>query len=131
MNGLAEVIRQRFDPRDTMIVGFDSHFLGYRHAGYYLAEYLTVQYPEVRYAQGMRVFQIQDRDTRLTGRLNLKRYSRFVVFPLPHDAASDDYLRMALSRFHPKTLRTEPVGAEVFVTGSIADLPVLFPHTMR
>src|SRR5262249_35485403 len=29
-------------PGETLIVGFDSHFLGYRHAGYYLPDYSTV-----------------------------------------------------------------------------------------
>ena len=51
--------------RDTIIVGFDSHFLGYRHAGYYLPQYLTVQFPEVQLRPGIRVFAMQHRDTRL------------------------------------------------------------------
>jgi hypothetical protein len=42
------VLPQIASPRDTLIVGFDSHFLGYRHAGYYLPGYLTVQFPEVQ-----------------------------------------------------------------------------------
>ncbi len=40
-------IREITQPEETIIVGFDSHFLGYRHAGYYLPEYLTIQFPEV------------------------------------------------------------------------------------
>jgi hypothetical protein len=39
-----------------MIAGFDSHFLGYRHAGYYLPDYVVVQYPEVKLSSGTRAF---------------------------------------------------------------------------
>jgi hypothetical protein len=35
-------------PDTTMIVGMDSHFLGYRHAGYYLPGYLTAEFPAVQ-----------------------------------------------------------------------------------
>ncbi len=83
MARIATSMRQRFNPADTIIIGFDSHFLGYRHAGYYLPEYLTVQYPEIRYAEGAHVFEMQNLDTRVTKRLFLERYKRFVLFPLP------------------------------------------------
>lgn len=33
-------------PGDVLIVSFDSHFLGFRHAGYYFPGYLTLEYPE-------------------------------------------------------------------------------------
>ena len=47
---------------DTMIVGLDSHFLGYRHAGYYLPGYLTVEFPEVQLTSG-KIFTMLDQDT--------------------------------------------------------------------
>ena len=37
------------DAGQTLIVGFDSHFLGFRHAGYYFPDYTIVEYPEVRF----------------------------------------------------------------------------------
>ncbi len=46
-------------------MGFDSHFLGYRHAGYYLPEYLTIQFPEVPLASTTGVFAMRRQDTRL------------------------------------------------------------------
>ena len=54
-------IPQIASPADTMIVGFDSHFLGYRHAGYYLPGWFTAQFPEVRLVSGMRVFAMETR----------------------------------------------------------------------
>ena len=65
LRNIIEVLPQIASPRETLIVGFDSHFLGYRHAGYYLPDYLTVQFPAVQLASGMRVFAMQNRDTRL------------------------------------------------------------------
>ena len=73
---IVEVLPQIASPRETLIVGFDSHFLGYRHAGYYLPDYLTVQFPEVQLASGTRVFAMQDRDTRLESGLPATSASR-------------------------------------------------------
>jgi hypothetical protein len=53
------------DPEDTLIVAFDPHFLGFRHAGYSLPQYLTVEYPEVPQHDGVRVFAMRGRDTSL------------------------------------------------------------------
>jgi hypothetical protein len=36
LQNIIGVLPQIASPGDTMIVGFDSRFLGYRHAGYYL-----------------------------------------------------------------------------------------------
>ena len=57
-------------PKDTMIVGLDSHFLGYRHiASYYLPGYLTVpQFPEVKLSgvpASVKVFAMRNQDTGL------------------------------------------------------------------
>src|SRR6201999_3186076 len=74
-------------PGETLIVGFDSHMLGYRHAGYYLDRYVTVQYPEVPLRQGKRIFSMSHRDTWLAQDLAVRDYSRFVLFPLPYGDA--------------------------------------------
>ena len=60
------------DPNQLLILSFDSHFLGYRHAGYYLPGYLTLQYPEVKLNEGTRIFAMQGRDTRLLAALPTK-----------------------------------------------------------
>ena len=40
------------DPSSLLIVAFDNHFLGFRHAGYYLPGYTTIEYPEASLVQG-------------------------------------------------------------------------------
>ena len=62
---VVDAVRQIARPDETIIVGFDSHFLGYRHAGYYLPEYLTIQFPEVPLASTTGVFVMRHQDTRL------------------------------------------------------------------
>jgi hypothetical protein len=115
-------------PADTLIVGFDAHFLGYRHAGYYLPGYLTVQYPAVELPQGRRIFSMQGGDTTLLPALPRGGYTRFVLFPLPGDEADyQQYLDTVLKKLPRQDLTTLHAGGHAFVTGPIRDLGALFP----
>jgi hypothetical protein len=117
---------------DTVIVSFDSHFLGYRHAGYYFPDYLTVEYPEVKLRAGTRVFAMQHRDTRLVAELPVGAYSRFLLFPLPGgDDSYGRYLESVKRRLPDDRLRTVHAGGHNFVTGPIALLPLLFPNSVK
>jgi hypothetical protein len=115
-----------FNPSETLIVGFDSHFLGYRHAGYYLPGFLTVQYPPVPLAGGPSVFAVAHRQTALLGELPAKRFRTFVFFPLPQGEEYRDYLAGVGRRFPAGTqaLRADSSG---FVTGPSENLRYLFP----
>jgi hypothetical protein len=128
LTDIVKALPQIASPRDTMIVGFDSHFLGYRHAGYYLPQYLTVQYPEVRLASGIRVFAMRNRDTRLDPGLAAGSFLYFVLFPLPlGDAEYSDYLTTVRKRFPPGDLRSVARNGHEFVMGPAKDLHFLFP----
>ena len=120
-------VRSLAAPQDTLIVGFDSHFLGYRHAAYYLPEFLTVQYPEVRLAGASRVFVVQHRDTRLLSKLPIERFHRFVLFPLPSGKEYWEYSNRVRSRFPKTALRATVLDGREFLSGSTADLSFLFP----
>jgi hypothetical protein len=85
----------------TLIIGFDSHFLGYRHAGYSLPDYATVEYPEERLNEGVRVFAMHCRNTQLLAALPTGSYTRFVLLPLPY--GSDSY------RDYVKKVRRKPL----------------------
>jgi hypothetical protein len=132
---LADVVRlipHVASPADTMMVGFDSHFLGYRHAGYYLPGWFTAQYPEVRLEPGPRVFVMEGSDTRLAERLPLSRFRNFILFPLPGgEAEYGDYMRRILARFPKGALRTVTAGGREFVLGQVSDLPLLFPTAAK
>ncbi len=121
-------IPQIASPADTLIVGFDSHFLGYRHAGYYLPAYTVAQYPEVRLVQGIRVFTMEHGDTRLVDKLAPGHFRNFVFFPLPSDDAEyGAYMTRLRARFPKGALRTVTAGGREFSVGAIADLGPLFP----
>ena len=128
LRNIIEVLPQIASPRETLIVGFDSHFLGYRHAGYYLPDYLTVQFPEVHLASGMRVFAMQHRDTWIERGLPATAVHDFVMFPLPlGDSEYSNYMALVRKRFPPDELRTVRRGGDAFAIGPVADLGVLFP----
>ena len=116
---------------DTLILGFDSHFNGFRHAGYYLPDYLTVEYPEAHLKEGPRIFSMYERDTQLVTALPIGPYTRFVLFPLPDGDSYREYIQKVIDRLPSKTLHTVTLNGHEFVTGSIADLPLLFPEATQ
>lgn len=114
----------------ALIIGFDSHFLGYRHAGYYLPDYLTLQFPELKYTTGAVVFAMQRRNTRLVPELEVAAYKQFILFPLPSgDREYDVFMDRLRLRFPAGHLQSVKVAEREFTTGPISDLPLLFPIT--
>lgn len=123
-------IRQHMDPRTTLIVGFDAHFLGYRHAGYYLPEFLNVQYPEATYPDGRRIFAMRHGDTRILAALPLAGFDRFIFFPLPEGEEYDAYLETLYGRFAHGELRAATAGGRKLITGPVKALPSIFGSTV-
>jgi hypothetical protein len=128
LEGIKTAIPQVGSAQDTLILSFDSHFNGFRHAGYYLPDYLTVEYPEAHLNEGPRIFSMYERETRLVTALPSAPYTRFVLFPLPEEDSYKQYIQKVIERFPDKSLHTVHSDGREFVTGSIADLPLLFPE---
>ena len=128
LDGIKIAIPQVGSAHDTLILSFDSHFNGFRHAGYYLPDYLTVEYPEAHLKEGPRIFSMYERDTRLVTALPSAPYTRFVLFPLPDGDSYKEYIQKVIERFPDKSLHTIRFDGREFVTGSISDLPLLFPE---
>jgi hypothetical protein len=127
LDGVRTALAQIASPRDTIIIGFDSHFDGFRHAGYYLPDYLTVEYPEAKLKEGPRIFTMHGRDTTLVTELPLASYTRFVVFPLPSGPSYREYLQTVTAQLPSQSLHRVSAGGHEFITGPISDLPLLFP----
>jgi len=123
--------RSALKPEETLIVGFDSHFLGYRHAGYYLPEFVTVQYPEVGYADGKRVFVMQGQDTQVLRRFPVEQFRQFVIFPLPQGDEYTAYIERLQAKLPAGTLGHRTIGHRQILTGSASSLSLLFPSTTR
>ena len=124
-------VRQVARPQDTIIVGFDSHFLGYRHAGYYLPEYLTIQYPEVPLASSTGVLVMQHQDTRLVSHLRVDAFRDFILFPLPSsDKEYRAYLQPVRARFPAGELHVIVLNSLELLTGPVSALPALFPNAI-
>jgi hypothetical protein len=116
---------------DTVIVGVDSHFSGFRHAGYYLPDYLTVEYPEVKLEGGPRVFTMHQRDTKLLAAVPVASYHRFVLFPLPNGKSYRDYLQTLTAKLPNQNIKLVSLEGRDYVTGPISDLRLLFPEAIR
>lgn len=123
-------VREAANPQDTVIVGFDSHFLGYRQAGYYLPEYFVVQFPEVPYHSGTGVFTMLNQNTRVLSHLSLDPFRKFLIFPLPSNEREYlDYLEGVRARFPSGVLRATTHHGVELVRGPASALGVLFPNT--
>jgi 4-amino-4-deoxy-L-arabinose transferase-like glycosyltransferase len=123
-------IPQLGTPHDLLIVSFDNHFLGYRHAGYYLPGYLTIEYPEARLLEGPRIFAMHNRDSFLLSELPATGCSRFVLFPLPNgNPEYVAYLDKVEKLLPSKDLTTVQLEGHTFVTAPIADLLLLYPKS--
>ena len=111
LEGIRSTLSQLGGVDEILVIGFDSHFLGYRHAGYYMPNYVVVEYPEVKLQEGMRIFSMHERDTHLLGGLPVGPYSRFVFFPLAlRDAEGRRYLQTIEDQVGRKNLQTVPAG---------------------
>jgi hypothetical protein len=128
LEGIRTAVPQVGSASDTLILSFDSHFNGFRHAGYYLPDYLTVEYPEAHLKEGPRIFSMYEHDTRLVTGLPTTPYTRFVMFPLPEGDSYKEYIQKVLKQIPGKSLRTVRFEGHDFLTGSISDLPLLFPE---
>jgi hypothetical protein len=128
IESITTALPQVASARDTVIISFDSHFNGFRHAGYYLPSYLTVEYPEAKLKEGPRVFTMHERDTELVTELPVATYTRFIVFPLPGGDSYEEYLHTVKSRLRSQSLQSVSAGGREFITGPISDLPLLFPN---
>ncbi len=129
LESVLKAVQEATIPLDTLIVGFDSHFLGYRHAGYYLPRYRTVQFPEVQLPEGRHVFAMQHRNTGIERRLPVSGSENFILFPLPTGAGEyRNFMSEIQARFPEGTLLTIASGERRFVTGRAPDLHFLFPQ---
>ena len=128
LNQVRNAMPQVGAPSDLLVVSFDNHFLGYRHAGYYLPDYLTLEYPEAHLTEGVRIFSMRDRGTELLSSLPSGTWSRFVLFPLPAgNAEYAHYIDDVVKLLPAKDLQTVNLNGHPFVTAPIRDLPLLFP----
>jgi hypothetical protein len=129
LTAVIAALQQIAQPQRTLIVGFDSHFLGYRHAGFYLPRYRTVQFPEVPLASGAGVFTMKDRQTTLVSHLSLDSFRDFIVFPLPSSGMEyGEYMKCFRARFAADGLGVTTLNGIEFVRGPLSALQSLFPH---
>jgi hypothetical protein len=126
LTSLTAAVRREVPASDTMLVGFDSHFLGYRHAAYYLPEYLVVQFPEIRSGKRIGVFAAENRQTRFLTSAADDRFQKFMLLPLPPDDEDRAYIQKIYSRFPGGHLRTSESGGWLFASSDMADLRYLF-----
>ncbi len=119
-------------PENLLIVSFDNHQLGYRHAGYYFPGYLTLEYPEANLVEGKRIFAMRNRDSFLLAALPANLPDRFVLFPLPAGRAEyAQYLDDVEKKLPSQDLKTVDLGGHRFVTAPTSDLGFLFPDAAR
>ena len=124
-------VQQISQPQQTLLIGFDSHFQGYRHAGFYLPEYLTIQFPEVPLGSTTGAFAMQNRQTTLASHIAVGSFRDFILFPLPpSEKEYADYMNRIRARFPAGELHITTQNGIEFLRGPISSLLVLFPNAI-
>jgi hypothetical protein len=131
LENITAVIPTLASPDDTVILTVDSHFNGFRHAGYYLPGYFTVEYPEVRMKDGPHLFTMNQRDTTLMSALPLAPYRRFIIFPLPDGDSYRKYIQEVTTKMPSRDISRVTLGGHDYLTGPISDLSLLFPNAVK
>ncbi|HUQ92721.1 MAG TPA: DUF2723 domain-containing protein [Bryobacteraceae bacterium] len=127
--GISTCVRSAADPATTAIVSFDSHFMGYRHATYYLPEFLVLQYPEVKYRSGTRVFLSMNRRTEVLPRAGVGNRARVVFFPLPREESYREFTSRVLALLPAGAITRRSCGGNEIHSAGAAALAKLFPTT--
>jgi hypothetical protein len=122
---------QYLDPANTLIIGFDSHFLGYRHAGFYLPSFATVQYPEVPYSDGPHVFLMRNGETEVVRSFVIDRFEHFVFFPLPEGSEYSTYVNRVLAGLPAGVVNPITVGKRKVLAGPAWAIPLMFRSTAQ
>jgi hypothetical protein len=108
-----------------VLVGIDTHFLGFRHAGWYLPRYRVVQYPGQEESGRPFVSLMQ-------GRRSVRNYAlpaaeRYVLFPLPEAEEYRESWRAFVAQL-PEEGREEIRCGQVRLTsGPATHLRALYP----
>jgi hypothetical protein len=128
LKSITSTLPQIASANDTLIISFDSHFDGFRHAGYYLPDYMTVEYPTAHLKDGPRIFSMHERETSLLTQLPSAPYRQFILYPLPSGDSFRQYLQEVVGHLPSDRLQTVRLNGHEFIIGSISDLPLLFPE---
>jgi hypothetical protein len=123
-------VREQFSPRETLLVSFDSHFLGFRHVGYYLPEFLTLAYPESQRGGRTAALGMVGGRTQVLAQPPGGRRT-FVMLPLPPGQRYDRYQQSVIDLFPAQALRAVTDRGHLFRVGTLADLRYAFPVTLR
>jgi hypothetical protein len=121
-----EALDKAIDPENTLVVAFDAHRYGFREAGYYSPDHLVVQYPEMAFSSGIKVFAMHDRKTVILDKIPMEKYSRFVIFPTPqHEHVQEELWDM----FPEGSVSKISKNGYTFIEGPSSELKYLFPQT--
>ncbi len=126
LDRVTRALRAEFSPHDTFIVGFDAHFMGWRHAGYYLPEFLVTAAPRTRFGDQRGIFAARERRTlRLDDPPSDGR--RAVFFPLLEGREGDRYFVRAVRDLLPvDAISRVAVGGIDFATAPAAAVGPVF-----
>jgi hypothetical protein len=124
-------IRTHFRPERTLIVAFDAHFFGFRHAGYYLPEFVAIAYPAAGFHDGYGILSSGDRRT-----LRLAEppsgFENIVFFPLPKGERYEEHFRENVLLTIGETRVTDfRAGGTDLRLANADSLAVLYRHQPR
>lgn len=124
---LEQAIRVIAKPENSLVIGVDAHFYGYRHLGYSLPEYQVLSFPELRFSQGMGVFSMQNRRSKILSRIPIEQYKEF-VFYFP-DSRDIKIYQELFPTLRSESIKTVNINGHAFLMGPVSVLSKIFQNT--
>lgn len=124
---IEQAIRTIAKPEGSLVIGVDAHFYGYRHLGYALPEYQVLSFPEHRFSQGMGVFSMQNRRSKILSRIPIEQYKEF-VFYFP-DSRDIKIYQELFPTLRSESIRTVNINGHAFLMGPVSVLSKIFQNT--
>ena len=126
---IEQAIRTIAKSEGSLVIGADAHFYGYRHLGYALPEYQVLSFPECRFSQGMGVFSMQNRRSKILSRIPIEQYKEF-VFYFPGSKDIKIYQEL-FPQLRSESIKTITINGHAFLIGPTSALRQVFQNTAR
>ena len=126
---IERAVKMIASPEKSLIVGVDASFYGFRHLGYSLPEYQVLSFPEISFSQGLGVFSMQNKRTKIIKTIPTRQYEQF-VFYYPGARSMDTY-QMLFPNLHVANISNINIDGHEFLLGPASALINIFPGSAR
>ena len=131
IGGFDQAMRRGVSPATSLIVSFDDHRFGWRHAGYYLPEFTSIEWPERTSGQDVQIRAMSHGQSEILHALDAGSFQQIVFYPPQANGADLVEVISGGKPLPPGSIQIKKVGDYELVICSADMLYRLFPRGAR